>query len=90
MTSPDEAGFCALFRFHISGNGKIIGVGNGDPSSHEPDKADKRRAFNGLCMVVVQAQKQAGEIRLEASSPGLEPATLALTGVNATLRPALA
>ena len=26
-----------LVSFEISGNGKIIGVGNGDPSSHEPD-----------------------------------------------------
>ncbi len=26
-----------LVRFEISGDGKIIGVGNGDPSSHEPD-----------------------------------------------------
>jgi beta-galactosidase len=76
--------------FHVSGNGKIIGVGNGDPSSHEPDKANKRRAFNGLCMVIVQSQKQQGEIRLEASSPGLEPATLVLTSLQVTPRPALA
>ena len=27
-----------LIRFSIAGDGKIIGVGNGDPSSHEPDK----------------------------------------------------
>lgn len=76
--------------FHVSGNGKIIGVGNGDPSSHEPDKANKRRAFNGLCMVIVQSQKRQGEIRLEASSPGLEPATLVLTSLQVTPRPALA
>jgi beta-galactosidase len=27
-----------LISFELEGNGKIIGVGNGDPSSHEPDK----------------------------------------------------
>jgi beta-galactosidase len=27
-----------MITFSISGPGKIIGVGNGDPSSHEPDK----------------------------------------------------
>lgn len=27
-----------LIRFSIKGDAKIIGVGNGDPSSHEPDK----------------------------------------------------
>jgi beta-galactosidase len=26
-----------LISFDITGGGKIIGVGNGDPSSHEPD-----------------------------------------------------
>jgi len=76
--------------FQLSGPGKIIGVGNGDPSSHEPDKAHKRRAFNGLCMVIVQSSKEPGEIRLEASSPGLEPATLAIASVQAVPRPAVA
>lgn len=76
--------------FQLSGPGKIIGVGNGDPSSHEPDKAHKRRAFNGLCLVIVQSQKEPGEIRLEASSPGLAPATLAIPSVQAVPRPAVA
>lgn len=60
--------------FQVSGAGKIIGVGNGNPSSHEPDKASKRRAFNGLCLVIVQSTKQAGELRLVAESVGLESA----------------
>jgi len=76
--------------FDASGKGQIIGVGNGDPSSHEPDKAHKRRAFNGLCLVIVQSQKEPGEIRLEATSAGLEPATLVLASVKAALRPVVA
>jgi beta-galactosidase len=48
-----------MIRFTISGEGKIIGVGNGDPSSHEPDKcaegAWQRSLFNGKCQVLVQA-----------------------------------
>ena len=76
--------------FQLSGPGKVIGVGNGDPSSHEPDKAHKRRAFNGLCMVIIQSAKEPGEIQLEASSPGLEPATSVIASVKVTPRPALA
>ena len=76
--------------FQLSGAGKIIGVGNGDPSSHEPDKAHQRRAFNGLCMVIIQALKGPGDIRLEASSPGLEPATLGIASLKTTLRPEVA
>ena len=57
-----------LVKFSLEGPGKIIGTGNGNPSSHEPDKASQRKAFNGYCLVMVQAGKQAGEIRLKASS----------------------
>jgi beta-galactosidase len=61
-----------LIRFSIEGPGKIIGTGNGDPSSHEPDKASQRKAFNGYCMVLIQSYKQGGEIRLKASSENLK------------------
>jgi beta-galactosidase len=48
-------------NFEISGPGKIIGVGNGDPSSHEPDKcidgAWKRNLFNGYCQVIVSPRQ---------------------------------
>jgi beta-galactosidase len=76
--------------FKVSGGGKLIGLGNGDPSCHEMDKADSRRAFNGLCMAMVQTLKSADEIHVEASSPGLESATVSLTSVSTTLRPSVA
>jgi beta-galactosidase len=74
--------------FEVAGSGRILGVGNGDPSSHEPDKASRRSAFNGLCMVIVQALKQPGEIRLSAQSPGLEQATVAIESRKTTPREA--
>jgi beta-galactosidase len=76
--------------FKVSGAGRLIGVCNGNPSSHEPDKADRRTAFNGLCMAIVQAGRQAGEIRVEATSPGLEGASAAIACQTATPRPAVA
>ena len=75
--------------FQLSGPGKVIGVGNGNPSSHEPDKAHERRAFNGRCMVIVQCGKAPGEIRLGAVSPGLESATVVITAVPAAPPPAV-
>jgi len=62
-------------RFSIEGTGKIIGVGNGDPSCHEPDKAGERSAFNGLAQVIVQSTRAAGKIKLTAAADGLAPAT---------------
>jgi beta-galactosidase len=68
--------------FAVSEDARIIGVANGDPSSHEPDKAERRRAFNGLCMVVVQSNRTPGEIRLTAESPGLESANAVIRAAN--------
>jgi len=71
-----------LVTFRLSGPAQITGVGNGDPSSHEPDKAKKRRAFNGLCSVFIRAGETPGKIILTALSPGLTPGRLAIKSLN--------
>ena len=73
--------------FQIDGPGRLIGVGNGDPTSHEPDKGSSRKAFCGLCVAIVQATKSAGEITVTAASPGLAPATVRIASKAAKLRP---
>lgn len=45
--------------FHVDGPGAVIGVGNGDPSSHESDKASQRHAFSGLARCIVQSTETA-------------------------------
>ena len=77
-----------LIIFAVTG-GTLIGVGNGDPSSHEPDKADRRGAFNGLCMAIVQSSKQPGELRIEASSPGLRASSVTVACEATRLRPSV-
>jgi len=67
-------------NFKAVGNAKIIGVGNGDPSSHEPDKYFdnnwQRSLFNGKCQVIVQSTDSPGDISFTASGNGLQPATV--------------
>jgi len=65
-----------LIRFELNGPGKIIGVGNGDPSSHQADKANQRAAFNGYAQVIVQASRNKGTIELIATSPTLRSASV--------------
>lgn len=67
-----------LIKFTIEGPGKIIGTGNGNPSSHEPDKSNQRKAFNGYCQVLIQAEKTAGELKLRATSDNLQAAEVVL------------
>jgi beta-galactosidase len=62
----------------VTGPAKLIGVGNGDPSSHEPDKARSRSAFNGLAQAIVQTTLKSGKIGLKAESPGLKAANITL------------
>ena len=60
--------------FAVVGPGRLIGVGNGSPASHEPDKASQRSAFNGLCLAIVQSSRTGGEIKIQATSPNLKSA----------------
>jgi beta-galactosidase len=60
-----------LITFDVQGPGRIIGVDNGDPVSHEPFQADQRRAFNGLCLAIVQSTTTPGTLQITASAPGL-------------------
>lgn len=75
-----------LIHFHVAG-GTLLGVGNGDPVSHEPDVADHRRLFSGLAQAIIQAPRQAGKITLSADSPGLMPATITFNVDDDNSRP---
>lgn len=76
-------------EFTVSGAGTLIGLGNGDPSDHTPDKGTVRRAFNGLCMAIVQSGRNAGTITIRAAADGLAPASVDIACRSATLRPSL-
>jgi beta-galactosidase len=65
--------------FTIKGDAAIAGVDNGNPISHEPMKGSAVKAFNGKCLVVVQAGEKPGKLTLTASSEGLQDVTVELT-----------
>lgn len=66
-----------MTRLSVEG-AAIIGLGNGDPNSHEPEKGDARSLFNGLAQVIVQAGIGRGRIVVRARAEGLKPASLAI------------
>jgi beta-galactosidase len=72
---PDAAN---LIEFSCEG-ASIIGVGNGDPSSHEADKLDgqwKRHLFSGYCQVIIRAGNTPQKVSIKAGSKGLLPVEL--------------
>ena len=65
-----------LISLKISGNGKLIGLDNGNPADHEPYNSGKRTVFNGLGLAIIQAGKVPGKITLTASSEGMKDVLL--------------
>jgi len=65
-----------LVHFKISGDGFIAGVGNGNETDHEPFKASYRKAFNGLCLAIIQSNGKMGKITLRATAKGLRSSTI--------------
>jgi beta-galactosidase len=80
--------------FKVSGDGALIGVGNGDPNCQQSDKEPKRSLFNGLAQVILQSTKNPGEIHIEAVKEGwdgaeLTPAKLVIKTKQVEARPSV-
>lgn len=78
-----------LVKFSINKNAAIIGVGNGNPTSHEADKASQRKLFNGLAQVIIQSNEGAeGMVELRATAEGMKPASIFIPIKNVPAIPA--
>ena len=80
---------CPMLTLRLEGNGRIIGVGNGDPSylgaDHPKDKDCKEfriPAFNGYAQVLIQSNHDAGNILLKCNSNGLKEGTTIIQSVQ--------
>lgn len=67
-----------LIQFAVTGNAAIVGTDNGSQTSMESFKADQHKAFNGLCLAVIQAGEKAGNITVKATAKGLQAATVTI------------
>ena len=67
-----------LVTFEVEGNLFVAGVDNGNPTSMERFKDNKRKTFYGKCLVVLQNNGKTGTARLKAVSKGLKDATVDL------------
>ena len=78
-------------EFNVSGPGRNIGVGNGDPTCILSEKADSRPIFNGDAQIIVQADSgRTGSIVITAKSEGLKTAACTIKTVKpAAVQPAI-
>jgi beta-galactosidase len=83
-----------LVDFKATGEGALIGVGNGDPNCQESDKEPRRSLFNGLAQVILQSTKTPGTIEIEAQvnvrHVSIAPAKITIATKPVELRPAVA
>jgi len=69
-----------LLRFAANG-GEIIGVGNGNPNSIEPDVASQRRAFNGFAQAILRVGRASGPVDISVSTQSLASARLRIAAL---------
>lgn len=60
----------------LEGDAKILGIDNGRPDCHELWKDTKRTTFHGMMLIVVQAGKAAGNVKVSVAGDKLEGAEL--------------
>jgi beta-galactosidase len=65
-------------HFELIGDGVLLGVGNGDPNSHESDHLPERKLFAGHAQAIVQTLPGAEKLKFRAVGEGLEAAEVTL------------
>lgn len=74
-------GASAEITFTVSGPGRVVAVDNGDPKSHEPYQATKRKAFLSRALALVRVTEASGPVTVSAQSPGLATGTVSFDAV---------
>jgi len=64
-------------NFSIEGPGRIVATDNGDATSHESFQSGTKKAYNGLCLVIVEAEKgSSGTLTIKGESKGLKASSV--------------
>ena len=88
---PRRAYGDVLVDFKVTGEGALIGVGNGDPNCQESDKEPRRSLFSGLAQAIAQSTKTAGTMEIVADVTvrhvTIPPAKIAIQTKQTPLRP---
>lgn len=77
---------CPMLTFKLAGDGRILGVGNGDPSylgADHPNHNDCHEfsipAFNGLAQVIIQSSRNSSALQLRGEANKLKTGELTIT-----------
>ena len=81
---------CPMLTLTLEGEGRILGVGNGDPcylGEDHPKESDCKSfqipAFNGLAQVLIQSNQQAGQLLLNCKAEQLKAGFVTIQSIAA-------
>lgn len=63
-------------NFEIPETATLLGVGNGNPTSHEPEQVARRQLFNGAAQLILRCPASAESMTIEAHATGLKSGAL--------------
>lgn len=88
ITAVDREGiFCAnannRVNVRVEGEGRLLGLDNGDSTDFDQYKGTSRRLFSGKMLAVLASGGKPGVIRVTVTSPGLPDSSIELRSVDA-------
>jgi beta-galactosidase len=68
-----------VVNFEVTGNGKVAGVGSGNPRDMSSFQQPKKKAYQGICLAIIRPETTPGKISVRATAEGLKEASLTIT-----------
>ena len=68
-----------VVNFEVTGNGKVAGVGSGDPRDMSSFQQPKKKAWQGICLAIIRPEITPGKISVRATADGLKETKIVIT-----------
>jgi len=68
-----------VVNFEVTGNGKVAGVGSGNPRDMSSFQQPGKKAYQGICLAIIRPETTAGKIIVSATAEGLKEASRVIT-----------
>jgi beta-galactosidase len=67
-----------MVNFEVSGSGGIAGVASGNPTDISGFQQPKKKAYQGVCLVILRPKATPGKIYISATAEGLKGTSLTI------------
>ncbi len=67
-----------IVNFEVRGNGKVAGVGSGDPRDMSGFEQASKKTYRGVCLAIIRPETTPGKISVKATAEGLKEGSFAI------------